>query len=127
MPADRVSELATRCQSFEDVRKQRVLTRRPAATDDTLAMLTLGGEHNTLLPEIVRYVREEVARQLSCLSYLPTTEHTTERLAPAIQQVIQEQVSEALPSASDLCCCYCKSTATSTFVESSTCASTNDA
>uniref|UniRef100_L7LY16 CCHC-type domain-containing protein n=1 Tax=Rhipicephalus pulchellus TaxID=72859 RepID=L7LY16_RHIPC len=95
-----VSELATLCQSFDELRKQRVLARRAAVPDEPLAALTLGGEHTTLLSEIKRYVREEVARQLSCLSYLPTREHATEHLAPAIRQVIQEQVSEALPSAS---------------------------
>ena len=95
-----VSEVATLCQSFDELRKQRVLARRAAGTDQSLASLTLGGEHNMLLSEIKRYVREEVARQLSCLSYLPTAEHATQQLAPAIRQVIQEQVSEALPPAS---------------------------
>lgn len=91
-----VSELVTLCQSFEELRKQRVSVRRSMTADDSLAALTVGGD-NTLLAQIKEYVREEVARQLSCLSYLPTTEVPTNCLSPTIRQAIQEQVSEALP------------------------------
>ncbi|XP_049522576.1 uncharacterized protein LOC125945060 [Dermacentor silvarum] len=93
-----VAELTTLCQSFDELRKQRVLGRRPT-TDDSLAALTIGGDHETLLSQIKEYVREEVAWQILCLSYLPTPEVPTHNLAPSLRQVIQEQVSEVLPSA----------------------------
>lgn len=95
-----VAELTTLCQSFDELRRQRVLVRRPTTPDDSLAALTIGGDHETLLSQIKEYVREEVARQISCLSYLPTPEVPTHNLAPSLRQVIQEQVSEVLPSAS---------------------------
>lgn len=91
-----VSELVTLCQSFDELRKQRVLARRQTSTDDSLAALTIGGDHTALLSQIKELVREEVARQLS---FFPTTQVPTPRLTPTIRQVIQEQVTEALPSA----------------------------
>ncbi|KAH8025845.1 hypothetical protein HPB51_012877 [Rhipicephalus microplus] len=46
---------------------------------------------------IKQFVREEVARQLSLVPY--TSEGAPSTLAPSIQRVVQEQVSEALPTA----------------------------
>lgn len=91
-----VSELVSLCQSFDELRKQRVLARRQTITDDSLAALTIGGDHTALLAQIKELVREEVARQLS---FFPATQAPTHYLTPTIRQVIQEQVNEALPSA----------------------------
>lgn len=79
------------------MRKQRVLARRQATPEDSLASLTVGGENTTLLSQMKEYVREAVARQLPCLSHLPPTETPMHCLTPTIRQVIQDQVSGALP------------------------------
>lgn len=92
-----VADVINLCQSFDELRKQRILARRPPPTEDSLAALVIGDNQTTLLTQIKEFVREEVARQLSIL---PTTEKPSHSLAPAIRQMIQEQVTEALPSSS---------------------------
>ncbi|XP_077516536.1 uncharacterized protein LOC144126340 [Amblyomma americanum] len=89
-----VAEVVTLCQSFEELRKQRFLTRQHPRQVESLAGLTPAPDTSSLLQQIKNFVREEVARQLSLLLY-----HTGKApdLAPALRHAIQEQIAEAFP------------------------------
>nr|XP_054929747.1 neprilysin-1-like [Dermacentor andersoni] len=91
--ADKVIEL---CQSFDELCRQRLLTRRPPASDETLASMTAAPEMDSMLGQIKEFVRAEVARQLSLLS---SATPPPSPFAANLSQVIQEQVFAALPSA----------------------------
>ncbi|XP_077494387.1 uncharacterized protein LOC144105061 [Amblyomma americanum] len=62
-----VGEVVTLCQSFEELRKQRLLTRQHPRQVESLARLTPAPDTSSLLQQIKNFVREEVARQLSLL------------------------------------------------------------
>lgn len=90
-----VAEVVTLCQSFEQLRKQRILTRQRPQQVESLAGLTPAPDPS-LLQQIKDFVREEVARQLS---FLPSAHDRPSYLTPALRHTIQEQVAEALPPA----------------------------
>lgn len=92
-----VADVVSLCQSFDELRKQRAQTRRPLEQNDSIAALTLG-DQNALFIQIKQFVREEVARQLSILSSTPEPAQA-QHLAPVIRQVIQGEVTDALPFA----------------------------
>lgn len=89
-----IADVVNLCQSFDELRRQRSLTRRPSAPDDILASLIGDPESPSLLSRIKELVREEVARQLSLL---PCVAETPSPVVPTLRRVIQEQVAEALP------------------------------
>lgn len=89
-----VTEVTNLCLSFDELRKQRALTRRSLAQDDCVSSLTAIHADPSLLPKIKDFVREEVARQLSLL---PATAKPLSTLAPTLEHVIQNEVAEALP------------------------------
>lgn len=89
-----VADVITICQSYDELRKQRAVTRRSCAQDESLSSLATAGDDTTLLPRIQQFIREEVARQLSLVPYAPMPPST---LDAAIKGVIQQQVADALP------------------------------
>ena len=92
-----VNDVISLCQSYDELRKQRALTRRPPAHDlASLSSLTNGHDQASLIAEIKAFVREEVARQLSLV---PFTQEPTTTLPPSLRGVIQGEVAEALPAA----------------------------
>lgn len=93
-----VSELIELCQSFDELRRQRLLTRRQHVSDETISSVATAPDLESLLSQIKDFVRAEVARQLSLLS--PAVQPPSP-LPANIRQVIQEQVCAALPSARD--------------------------
>lgn len=91
-----VVELTELCQSYEELRRQRLHTRRPSAPDDSLASLGIGDDHTPLLSKIQEFIRAEVARQLSLMSSVPDQPRS---LAPTLRDFIQDQVAQAIPPA----------------------------
>lgn len=98
-----VAELINLCQSYDELRRQRDLTRRPSVADETLSSMTVFSDRSPLLTQIQAFVREEVARQLSLLPFAelpqqqPLPQQPPTQLAPTLRRVIEEQVAEALP------------------------------
>lgn len=92
-----VGEVIELCQSFDELRKQRISTRRPNTQTADLSALEQrpsGSDNTALLLQIQQYIREEVARQLSLVASVaepPTS------LDQSLRHVIQRQVAEALP------------------------------
>uniref|UniRef100_A0A131YNA3 Uncharacterized protein n=1 Tax=Rhipicephalus appendiculatus TaxID=34631 RepID=A0A131YNA3_RHIAP len=71
---------------------QRVPPARAVVNSDVyIQQLPL---QHALMQHIQQFVREEVARQLSLVPYVPTSAHT---LTPTLRKAIEEQVSDALP------------------------------
>lgn len=91
-----VSEVVTLCQSYDELRKQRALTRPFSSHADSLSSLGTVPEHSPTLQEIKDFVREEVARQLSLV---PFTQEPPSRLPPTLRTVIAEEVAQAVPVA----------------------------
>ena len=99
-----VSEVVTLCQSYDELRRQRALTRRSSQTIQPVAALDVMPDQSYLLAQMKDFVREEVARQLSLLPFAQRQElsqqqplrHTTP-LTPVLQHVLQEQIAEAMP------------------------------
>ncbi|KAK8773488.1 hypothetical protein V5799_011985 [Amblyomma americanum] len=93
-----VSGVIGYCQSFDELRKQRLSTRRAGYQEATLSSLALPQDgaldQPLLLQRIQQFVREEVAHQLS-LSACPPMPAPS--LTPNLQHVIEEQVAEVLP------------------------------
>lgn len=90
-----VVEVAELCQSYDELRRQRLLTRRSSVPDASVASLAAVTNNDYLLGEIKEFIRSEVARQLSLLTAVPGP---TPSLAPPLRQMLQEQVSEAIQS-----------------------------
>lgn len=88
-----IAELVNLCQSYDELRRQRVSTRRTSVQDEAIASLVRDPDNSSLLLQIKQIVREEVARQLSLLPYTPEPSST---LAPTLRSVIQEQVADAI-------------------------------
>lgn len=95
-----VNDLITLCQSYEELRKQRLSTRRALVPDAVLSALSdstsSAPSSSAMLDQIKQFVREEVARQLSLL---PATQASESYLPPELRQVIHEQVAEVVPPA----------------------------
>lgn len=89
-----VAQVIELCQSYDELRRQRLLTRRPVPHQESLSGLTSPLQDPTLLSQIKAFVREEVARQLSLISNPPDSSSS---LSPTLRHVIEEQVSEVLP------------------------------
>ncbi|XP_077485375.1 uncharacterized protein LOC144095556 [Amblyomma americanum] len=90
-----VAEVVSLCQSYDELRKQRLITRQHAAASvESLAGLSAAPDHSQLWAHIKDIVREEVARQLSLL---PSPSMQSPFLAPELRTAISEQVAEALP------------------------------
>lgn len=100
-----VADVVTLCQSYDQLRKQRALTRRPYQRDEPLAGLSFISDHSSLVTQIKTFVCEEVTRQLSLVStvtqhpdpppQLPQQQPTS--LASMLRHAIQEQIADALP------------------------------
>lgn len=91
-----VSQVVSLCQSYDELRRHRVVARQSLEPVDTVSGLDLASESPSLWAKIQAFVREEVARQISCVPYV---QESTSSLAPALQSVIKEQIAEALPQA----------------------------
>lgn len=87
-----VTDVVTLCQSYDELRRQRALTRRSVSLD--VSSLTAGSDANTLSPRIQQFIREEVARQLSLVPFTPTSDAT---IFPSLRSAIQQQVSDTIP------------------------------
>ncbi|XP_077531296.1 uncharacterized protein LOC144143412 [Haemaphysalis longicornis] len=59
-----VAEIISACQDFNELRRERALTRKPAEQDHSLCSLA-SDDKGVLFAQIQQFVREEVARQLS--------------------------------------------------------------
>lgn len=99
-----VSEVVTLCQSYDELRRQRALTRRSPSSNQPLAALDVVPDH-AYLAQMKDFVREEVARQLSLLPFaqrqeLPQQPPLQQQipLAPVLRHVVQEQIAEAMPA-----------------------------
>lgn len=94
-----VAEIVTLCQSYEELRRQRSLTRRSLPRDEHLAGLSAMSNQAALLAEMKAFVREEVARQLSLMDFAqPHSVHTpTPSFAPPLRRVIAQELHEVLP------------------------------
>lgn len=91
-----VGDVISLCQSYDELRKQRALTRRhPTPNAASLCSLTTGPEQASLIAQIKDFVREEVARQLSLVSITPESAST---LPSPLRNVIHEEVTKALPA-----------------------------
>lgn len=91
-----VAQVIELCQSFDELRKQRLSTRRTSVQSADLSALEpgcLSADHSGLLPQIQQYIREEVAYQLSLVVCVAEPASTLE---PSLRRVVQAQVSEAL-------------------------------
>ncbi|XP_077547616.1 uncharacterized protein LOC144159808 [Haemaphysalis longicornis] len=96
-----VSEVVSLCQSYEELRRQRTLTRRRLSQrDDPLCALEVDG-NPSLLRRIKELIREEVARQISLLPCLPQQSSPTQDPAQSspLHQIIREQVADAISAA----------------------------
>ncbi|XP_070378780.1 uncharacterized protein [Dermacentor albipictus] len=92
-----VAEVIELCQSYDELRRQRLHTRRPTPPADSLSSLGVDDyNHATLFIKIQEFVRAEVARQLSLIS---SVQEPPPALHPTIRDFIQEQVSQAVPPA----------------------------
>ncbi|XP_077511534.1 uncharacterized protein LOC144121940 [Amblyomma americanum] len=89
-----VASVISLCQSYEELRKQRVLTRRTVQPADVLSadVETAGGQQ--LRYDIQKFIREEIACQLALISGV---RNPPPALSPTLQQTIRAQVTEALP------------------------------
>ncbi|XP_077512623.1 uncharacterized protein LOC144123722 [Amblyomma americanum] len=91
-----VAEVVSLCQRYDELRKQRLITRPHAtAPVESLAGLSAAADHSQLLAHISDFVPDEVARQMSLL---PSSFVQSPFLAPNLRIAISEQVAEALPS-----------------------------
>ncbi|XP_077564355.1 uncharacterized protein LOC144179793 [Haemaphysalis longicornis] len=96
-----VSEVVSLCQSYEELRRQRTLTRRRLSQrDDPLCALEVDG-NPSLLRRIKELIREEVARQISLLPCLPQQSSPTQDPAQSspLHQIIRAQVADAISAA----------------------------
>ncbi|XP_077548054.1 uncharacterized protein LOC144160744 [Haemaphysalis longicornis] len=59
-----VAEIINACQDFDELRRERALTRKPTGQDHSLCSLA-SDDKGVLFAQIQQFVREEVARQLS--------------------------------------------------------------
>lgn len=92
-----VADVIQHCQSYDELRKQRISTRRPSSDMTSTSAATVGAissDPAVLTQQIQQFIREEVARQLSLAPFLPGNTHG---LTSSLRQTIEEQVSEALP------------------------------
>lgn len=92
-----VSVVIALCQSYDELRRQRVVTRHPPSEFAPVSGLTLGVDESPLMHQIKEFVREEVARQLSLVPFTNAQPHSP--LTRGLQTVIKEQVAECLPAA----------------------------
>ncbi|XP_077553562.1 uncharacterized protein LOC144168454, partial [Haemaphysalis longicornis] len=89
-----VAEIINACQDFDELRRERALTRKPAEQDHSLCSLA-SDDKGVLFAQIQQFVREEVARQLSLVG--DVVKMPQPNLAPTLKSVIQQQVADALP------------------------------
>lgn len=93
-----VTDIIALCQSYEELRKQRISTRRALSTDGAISSLTdsniAATSNPPLFDQIKQFIREEVARQLSLL---PTAQASESTLSPELRQVIHDQVADVVP------------------------------
>lgn len=96
-----VDEITTWCLSYDELRKQRVVTRQRTSPHEEcsrgcLSSLTMPHDLSSLLPHIEEFVRAQIARQLALLpsvhERLPSPS-----LPSTVRRVLREQVAEVLP------------------------------
>ncbi|XP_077505883.1 uncharacterized protein LOC144115507 [Amblyomma americanum] len=85
-----VAEVVSLCQSYDELRKQRLITRQhAAAVVESLAGLSAAPDRSQLLVHMKDFVREEVAGQLLLL---PSPSVQSPFLAPDLPTAISEQL-----------------------------------
>lgn len=94
-----VAEIVTLCQSYEELRRQRSLTRRPSLRNEHLAGLTATNGQASLLAEVKSFVREEIARQLSLMAFTQPqpAQQPSSTLVPPLQHAIEQEIAAAIP------------------------------
>ncbi|XP_077553533.1 uncharacterized protein LOC144168412 [Haemaphysalis longicornis] len=95
-----VRDVISLLQSYDELRRQRRLTRRrPVEREEPLCGLALD-ENPSLLSRIKEFVREEVARQISLLpcTSLPSSPVPDPCLSSPLRRIIREEVAEVLPT-----------------------------
>lgn len=94
-----VADIIAHCQSYEELRRQRALTRPGSSgQDESLSSLTAAEGDTTLMRQLQQFVREEVARQVSLLTLSPGA--TTPAAAPGLsaRHGVPQQPAEATPA-----------------------------
>lgn len=97
-----VAAVVTLCQSFDELRRQRVLARSAVAPGHSLSGLTLpsnSSPESSLSVQIKDFIREEVARQLSMLPLSDRPLQPDTSLAAPIRRAIREELADSLPLA----------------------------
>lgn len=89
-----VGDVITSCQKFDELRRERAVTRRTAPQDQFLSSVASEDSNAALFLRLQQFVREEVARQLSLVRNLAEPQSD---LSPSLRTVIQQQVADALP------------------------------
>lgn len=100
-----VAAVVTLCQSFDELRRQRVLTRSSVTSASSLSSLTLASNlsSDAVLPgQIKDFIREEVARQLSMLPVSDPPPQRDTTLAAPIRRAIREELAESLTLAQSM-------------------------
>ena len=94
-----VAEVITLCQSYEELRRQRSMTRRSPSRDEALAGLAAIPDQATLLAEVKSFVREEIARQFSLLAFAhpPHVQQSSTTLLPPLRRAIEQEIAEVMP------------------------------
>ena len=94
-----VAEVITLCQSYEELRRQRSMTRRSPSRDAELAGLAAISDQAALLAEVKSFVREEIARQVSLLAFAhpPHVQQSSTTLLPPLRRAIEQEIAEVMP------------------------------
>lgn len=88
-----VAEVIRLCHSYDELWRQRLFVRQSLGTGGQLSSFSFSTEQASLDMKIKEFVREEVARQRSLVSFV---EQPPPSLPQAVQRTVREQVAEAL-------------------------------
>uniref|UniRef100_L7LY50 Putative vesicle coat complex copii subunit sec31 n=1 Tax=Rhipicephalus pulchellus TaxID=72859 RepID=L7LY50_RHIPC len=93
-----VAEVITLCQSYEELRRQRSMTRRHPSRDAGLAGLVASSDQAALLADLKSFIREEIARQFSLLDFAhpPAVQQPATTLLAPLRRVIEQEISEVM-------------------------------
>ncbi|KAH8029859.1 hypothetical protein HPB51_004894 [Rhipicephalus microplus] len=95
-----VAEVITLCQSYEELRRQRSMTRRSTSRDAGLAGLEASCDQVALLADLKSFIREEIARQFSLLPFAhpPAAQQSAPTILPPIRRAIEQEIAEVMPA-----------------------------
>ncbi|XP_075746939.1 uncharacterized protein LOC142804172 [Rhipicephalus microplus] len=95
-----VAEVITLCQSYEELRWQRSMTRRSPPRAATLAGLEASCDQVALMADLKSFIREEIARQFSLLPFAhqPAVQQSATTLLPPIRRAIEQEIAEVMPA-----------------------------